>query len=144
MELRFPVRSRQVIGSGVQLLLRTIVHLPHLAGENIAEYKVGGLQHLRPGAEVALEQYLPGLTGRGICRVKVALILLQKNLRLCQAEAIDALLDITHSEKVLPFTGDSGKNTVLHLVGVLIFVHHDLRIPLGDLHGQLRGLFSRI
>ena len=66
-------------------------------------------------------------------------IFFQKNFRLRQAEAVDALLYISDGEKVFPFTGNGVKNAVLHLVGVLIFVHHDLHISVCDLLRQLRG-----
>ena len=52
--------------------------------------------------------------------------MLQKNTRVGQAEAIDALLDIANSEKVFSFTRNCVKNAVLHLVGVLILVHQNI------------------
>ena len=105
----------------------------------MAENEVRSFQHLRPGPEIAGEQYLAGLAWGSSIRVAIALVFLQEYLRLCQAEAIDALLDVAHSKKVPPFTGNSGENAVLNLVGVLVLVHHDLHIALCDLPGQLRG-----
>ena len=74
----------------------------------------------------------------------IALIFFQEYLRLSQAKPIDALLDISNGEKVFPFTGNGVKNTVLHLVGVLVFIHHDLHIFPGNLLRQLRRRSRRV
>ena len=67
----------------------------------------------------------------------------QEDARVSQAETVDTLLDVAHGEKVFPFTGDRRKDPVLHLVGILIFVHHDLTVALGDRVRQLRWVAVR-
>ena len=64
--------------------------------------------------------------------------MLQKDARVCQSEAIDALLHVADREKVFSFTGYRVKNAVLHLVGVLILVHHDLAVARADEACKLR------
>ena len=58
--------------------------------------------------------------------------MLQKDARIGQTEAVDALFDVTYREKVFPFTRYRVKDPVLHLVGILIFVHHDLAVACAD------------
>ena len=53
------------------------------------------------------------------------LILPLEKIGIGQAEAVDALLHITHSEAA-PGAGHQGKDSLLHAVGVLILVHHHL------------------
>ena len=64
----------------------------------------------------------------------------QENGGVRQSEAVDGLLHVSHGEQILPFSGNRPKNVVLHLVGILIFVHQNLSVAGGDLSAQLRGL----
>ena len=66
--------------------------------------------------------------------------MLQKDARIGQTEAIDALFDVTYREKVFSFTRYRVKDPVLHLVGILIFVHHDLAVARAHKCRKLRRL----
>ena len=53
-------------------------------------------------------------------------IFIHKKFGACKPEPIDALLHIPHGEQVPALSGDGLKDTVLHLVGVLILVHQQI------------------
>ena len=56
-------------------------------------------------------------------------------------EAVDALLEVTHEEEVVPCRAcEAAVKGILQGVGVLIFVHHDGSIALSDALAQLGGL----
>ena len=139
VQLRLPPRCWGIVRRAeVQLLLIGVVHLPHFLGHDVRKDEVSGLQHLPAGSEVAAEHHAAGLPLLGIRRVGELPVLTHKDGGVRQPEPVDALLHIAHGEQVPPCAGDSPENTVLHLVGILILVHHDLLIPLGHLPRQIR------
>ena len=139
MHLRLPIRRlRIVFRAKVQLLVCRVVHLAHFLGHDIPEHKVRGGQYLLPGAEVSAQDHAPGLAVRRLRRIRVAPVFLQEYGGIRQTEPIDALLHVSHGEQVPTLSGDGLKDAVLHLVGILILIHHDLLIPLGYLPCQLR------
>ena len=135
-----------ILGVGLQILppvaqglVLIVVQLSHGLGHDVAEDKIGTVQHLRARAEVGRQRdgaplpFLRGLPGGK------ATVLVQEDGGVCQAEAVDGLLHISHQKQVVPL-GQGVKNGVLHSVGVLVLVHHDLHIPLAPLQGQGRGV----
>src|SRR5699024_6641461 len=64
----------------------------------------------------------------GILRA-VGSVFLQKQLRSCLTETIDALLDIAHHENIISAVlkaGDAGEKHFLNVIAVLILVNHNL------------------
>ena len=92
-----------VLGVGLQILppvaqglVLIVVQLSHGLSHDVAEDKVGSVQHLRAGAEVGGQgdgAPLPFL--RGLPGGKAA-VLVQEDGGVCQAEAVDGLLHISH------------------------------------------------
>jgi len=83
---------------------------------------VGSLQDLCARAEILRQQELARLAG-GLCAAHgIGGVFLQEDRGVGQTEAVDRLLDVADEEKVLPFPADGLENTLLHGVGVLIFV----------------------
>ena len=72
------------------------------------------------------------------------MVFLQKQRRVGQAEAIDALLDIADHETVV-LTGNEAGNEFLDAVRILVFVDEDLFILAAQLFGCRRrhGMFRR-
>ena len=132
--------GRVVRRTEIELLLRAVVHLAHPAGHDAAEDSVAAVQHALAGAEVFAEQHLAGLAVLRLAGGDVGVVLPQEDGGVGQTEAIDALLHVAHGEQVLLLPGDGGEDAVLHVVGVLILVHHDLPVTLGHLLSQLRRL----
>ena len=140
VELRLAVVPlRVVFRPEVERFVLTVVHLPHLPGEDVGEDKVCSVQDLPPGAEVAGQEDLPLLAVGGLLPGLEPLVFSQENGGIRQAEAVDALLHVPHGEEVLPVPGHRPENGVLDLVGVLVLVHQDLHIPSRHLLPQLRG-----
>ena len=77
---------------------------------------------------------------------RIAVVFFHKKLRPRQAEAIDALLDISYHKDIFALLHPSGHHRCdkfLHKVTVLIFVHHDFFILLGQFSRRLcRDQFS--
>ena len=121
---------RVVRKTGIQAFVCAIVQLPHFPAHDAGERMVHRLQNFRAGTEVFRQNQLSRLT---ICRPlcgSIALIFLQKQRRFRLPKAIDGLLDVANQESVFIVSADNGGvNELLHPVGVLIFVYHDLRIP---------------
>ncbi len=125
--------------AGVQGLVVGVVHLAEGGGHEIAEQEVGPLQHLGPGAEVLGENQPPGLPLRRAGVVGPGPVLAQEDGGVGQAEAVDGLLHVPHQKEVGAVPGQGGEDGILHLVGVLVLVHHDLVVPGRPLAGQLGG-----
>ncbi len=130
MELRLAaVPLRQIAGAEVQPLRLSIVDLPHFLGHNRAEDVVHRVQHRLAGAEVLAEQNLSRPPLPGVFHVGIGVVLVQENSRVRQAEAVDRLLYVPYGKEILSAAGNGVKYAVLHLVGVLVLVHHDLPVP---------------
>ena len=144
MELRRRVLMGRIVGRPeVQLLLRPVVHLAHLRRHDALEDGVAGVQHAGAGAEVLAQQHLAGLAVLRLCGRRIGVVFPQEDGGVGQTEAVNALLHVAHGEQVLLLPGDGGENAVLHIVGVLIFVHHDLPVAARHLPRQLRRLSLR-
>ena len=91
------------------------------------------------GAEIVAQQHTAALPGPGRCRRDIALIFFQEDLRVCQPELIDGLFDIPHQKAILLFCRNAPENGILHRIGVLVFVHHNLPEPGPDFPGRRRG-----
>ena len=128
-----------VLRAGVQGLVVGVVHLAEGGGHEVAEQEVGPLQHLGPGAEVFGQNQPPGLPLRRAGVVRPGPVLAQEDGGVGQAEAVDGLLHVPHQKEVGSVLRQSGEDGVLHLVGVLVLVHHDLVVPGRPLAGQLGG-----
>ena len=141
MELGGAVLRFGIVGSAeMKGFLLPIVHLAHGHGHDVFEDEVGGLQHLITRAEIAGQQNTTRLVTLCILRICKANILFKKNGRIGEAEAVNTLLHVANGEEILLLTGDGGEDAVLHLVGILILVHHDLAVAAGHLPGKLRRL----
>ena len=123
----------------MQRLILPIFHTAHLPGEDVPEHEVDGTEDLPPGTEVPGEEDLTLLPLQRLPGAPVGLVFPQEDPRVRQAEAVDALLHVSHGEEVLSLSGNGRKDPVLDLVGVLILVHQDLPVPGCHLPGKLRG-----
>ena len=131
--------GRVVVRAKVQGRVPVVDKLPHFHGENILKHKVGGVQNLLAGPEISREDNLPLLPLPGLGVGLEGGVFPEKNGGVRQTEAVDALLHIPHGKEVVPPLGDGPENGVLNLVGVLVLVHQNFRVPGGDLFAQLRG-----
>ena len=138
MELRAAAIGRHVIRAGTQHLILTIVQLAHFRGKDIRKDEVRRLQHLLARAEVARKQQLRALMLSRLRKRRPGVVMLQKDARVGQTEAIDALLDVSDGEQVFSFTGYRVKDAILHLVGILILIHHDLAVARAHSPRKLR------
>ena len=114
----------------------------HAGGEHIVDAR----DHLAAGAEIAAEQDLSALARPGCLRRGIGAVLLQENLGVSQAKAVNRLLHVAHHEAILLLLGQGGKNGILDGVGILVFVHHDLPVapaqfPCGS--GEPRAAFPQ-
>ena len=57
-------------------------------------------------------------------------------------EAVNGLLHVTDKEQILSLLGNPVENGILHFVGILIFVNHQLHKPPGNLFRLCSGLCS--
>ena len=141
MELhRAVLPLRKIACAEIQLLDLGIGQFAHLAAHHGPEHKVHRIQHRLAGSEILTEEDLsrlplPFLTGQ-----HEAAVFFQKDGGIGQSEAVDGLFDIAHGEEIFLLPGNGGENTVLHLIGVLILVHHHLQVAPRHRAGQLRGL----
>ena len=94
------------------------------------KYIVCRLKDRRVRTEIVRKQDTARLTVRGLRIVRKAAVLFQKNAGVSQPEAVDGLLDVADKEEILPLSRDRREDRILHAVGVLIFVDHDLCIAL--------------
>ena len=109
-----------------------IVELARLFFHDEGKDVVGSLQDLCARAEILRQQELARLAG-GLCAAHgIGGVFLQEDRGVGQTEAVDRLLDVADEEKVLPFPADGLENTLLHGVGVLIFVDQDLAVGLRE------------
>ena len=118
-----------------QSLRLAVFQFSHLLTHTGGEHIVDAGNHFPAGAEIVAEQDFPPLPRLCfLCRNKGA-VFFQKNLGVSQAEAVDGLLHIPHQKAVVLFLGQGGEDGVLHLVGILVFIHHDLPEPGAELPG---------
>ena len=68
---------------------------------------------------------------------KIGIFFLDKYRRVCTAETVDALLEVTDKEQVLPVFADTPEDHILQPVGVLILVQHDLLKLFGKFFSKL-------
>ena len=106
--------------------------LAHAAGEHL----IDGLHNFSAGAEIVAEEHPPPLSRLGLGRRAVSVVLIQEDPRIRQPELIDGLLHIPHQKTILLFPGDAAENGILDGVGVLVFVHQHLPVPLSDFPGS--------
>ena len=99
------------------------------------EHGVGRVYDLSAGAEVFPQQNAPCA---GVC-LGVCFVLFVEDRGVCQAEAVDGLLDVPHQKQALSPVGDGGEDGVLHAAYVLVFIYHDLGIARGQTLRQRRG-----
>ena len=131
----FLLLFRQDLGNGragIQRLRFVIDHIAAGSRHQVAADEVDKVQNRRNASEILVQHngiaHAVRLSGRGNGITEV--------LRICQAEPIDRLLDITYQKNVFPVTQSSGlgfnaiageqlENIVLLVVGILIFIDHD-------------------
>lgn len=122
-----------------QRLRLPVFQASHRGGHGTAEDVVGGLQNLPAGAEILRQEDLPSLTWICLpCRDKFP-VFFQENAGVRQTEAINGLFHVAHQEAIAPLPGQSFKNPVLDLIGVLVFIHHHLPEPFPNLPGGPGG-----
>ena len=93
-----------------------IVHAGGSLGHHLVEDAVDKVQHRVHAAEVGVE-----LQRRPLSRLLIAPLAPEEDLRVGEAEAVDALLDVPHHEDVV--AAHPADDEILHGVDVLIFVH---------------------
>ena len=130
MELRLIAVSLGERRAGTQLLRFAVVQLAHFLGHDVCKDKICRFQNLCARAEIAGKQQLAALPLRSLFRFGKGVVVREENAGIGKAEAINALLDIADGKEVFAVLRDRVKDAVLHLIGVLIFVHHDLTVAL--------------
>ena len=137
---------RRVIRRRNQLLIPTIIQVSGFPTHQLPENKIHRVRYPHGAAEIPVQYN----TGRILLRIplvqRIGPAPAQKQLGHCLAEAIDALLDITDQKEVFRIARERPENHILGLIGVLIFVHHDLFETLRQLQSLRRPLrpLSRI
>ena len=129
----------RVNGPGGKALGAGILHIADFGGHNLPKYEVDGICYLLPGAEVFIQHH----AGRMVLLFPVVgselLPVPQENAGHGLPEAINALLYVAHHKAVLPVLGKSLEQQVLGLVGVLVFIHHNLVKAFGKGNRVLGG-----
>ena len=108
-------------------------------GHTAAEHGVDSRYHLPGRAEIPGQKHLPTLARLGLLRRNKLVVFFQEDSRVCQTELVNGLLHISHHKAVLLLGGKGGEDGILHLVGVLVLVHHNLPEALSNLPGQGGG-----
>ena len=139
VELHPVIRVLRIRQPGIEPLVIGIVQLAERGGHNIFKNKVYTLQHRGPGAEIIGQDDLAGFAVLCILILLEPQVLAQEDGGVRQPETVDGLLDVAHLKEACPAAADGAKDGVLHLVGVLIFIHHDLRVALLPPLSQLVG-----
>ena len=129
-------RMGNPLPQGFRLAVFQAAHLRAHAGPKDI---IDTLDHLAAGAEIVGKQNLSSLSRLTFLRFSIFPVLFQEDARVCQAELVDGLLHVAHQEAVLPLLGEDGENGILHAVGILILVHHDLPVSSADLPGSRCG-----
>ena len=112
---------------------------PHLRGHTAAKHGVDSRYHLPGRAEIPGQKHLPTLARLGLLRRNKLVVFFQEDSRVCQPELVNGLLHIPHHKAVLLLGGKGGEDGILHLVGVLVLVHHNLPEAFSNLPGQGGG-----
>ena len=112
-----------------------IVHAGGSLGHHLVEDAVDKVQHRVHAAEIGVE-----LQRRPLSRLLIAPLAPEEDLRVGEAEAVDALLDVPHHEDVV--AAHPADDEILHGVDVLIFVHEHPLEAAREFSGthQLRGV----
>ena len=116
----------------MQRLVVGIDKVAHGFAHDRAEDIVARFEHRLARAEVAAEDDAARLAVLRLIGVLVGAVLFQKDGRVGQTEAVDALLDVADHEQVALVLRKGAENRVLHGVRILILVHRDF----GVLRGQ--------
>ena len=106
----------------------------HTGGKHI----VYRLDHFRTGAEIVAEQNFSSLSGSCFLCIFVGMILLEENIGVRQTELIYGLLHVADHEAVVAFHSQRSEDRILHTVGILILVYHDLTETVADLQSRNR------
>ena len=112
-----------------QSLLLRVVQIAHPLAHAAVEDIVGGCEHRAAGAEIAAEEDLPSPALLRLFGGIIVFVFVQENVRIRQPEPVDGLLHVTDHEAVVLFHGQGGEDGILHLVGVLVFIHQNLPEP---------------
>ena len=111
---------------------KTAHRLAHAAAEHIIDTG----KHCTTGAEIAGEHDFSALSGLCLICRQIPTVLFQKNSGICQTELINGLLYIAYHKAILTLLCQRTEKRILHRIGVLIFVHHDLPEAVADLPGS--------
>ena len=131
------------VGNSLPKLLRFPVGQPaHLGAHTGVEHVVHRVDNLRAGTEIMAQKNFSSLPRLRLPGGDVFFVLFQENARVGQTELVNGLLHVADHEAVLLLPGQGVENRVLHAVGVLILVHHDLPVTPPDLPGSGGGLAS--
>ena len=113
----------RILLAGVELTVRIVFNIRRASGHNLVKDEVYGRQHFTAAAEVLLHvDELIFIVCRGFFGEAVVFGL--KEIRVGQAEAVNALLHIPNGKAVV-LPGNQIQDSFLHTVGVLILIHHD-------------------
>ena len=131
------------VGNSLPEFLRFPVGQPaDLGAHTGVEHVVHRVDDLGAGTEIVAQENLSSLPRLCLLSRDVFFILFQKNSGVGQTELVDGLLHVADHEAVLLLPGQGVENRVLHAIGVLILVHHDLPVTPPDLPRGGCGLAS--
>ena len=132
--LRF---SQRFVGEALpEGLFLTVVKAAHPMGHTSGKYIIHTGKHRSAAAEIMGQQYFSALTFPGLLGRDESIILFQENAGVSQAELVNGLLHIANHKAILPLLGQRHEDGILHRIGILIFVHHDLPETAGNFHGD--------
>ena len=125
--------SQRTMGNTLPEGLRlTIVEAANFLAHTGCKHIVNRFDDLCSGAKIVAEEHFPALPGLRILCGHIPLILFQKDSRIRQPELVNRLFYVTDHKAIVPFPGQCREDRILHAIGVLIFIHHDLPEPTAD------------
>ena len=137
-----------------QPLAVAVGRVAEFRGHEPLKQEVNPFHHLRSRAEVGIQRQHGIGAGGSLCRAGPrcaagqggpAVQFFPEDAGVCLPEAVDALLQISHQEEVVPRRGCKAPvQGILQGVGVLIFIHHHGGIVLPDDPAQRGGGAVRV
>ena len=128
-------------GSRIEGGFIRVLHASHMLLHDFEKYVVYAVKNLRSAAKVSVKLDLQVIFLLGNLR-RIASVFVHEELRLCQTEAVDALLHIPHHKDIGPSEALSRQGLhqgLLDQIGVLILVDKDLMKMSCQLIRKLRG-----
>ena len=131
------VLRRRIRSPRIETALLIVLNLHRPAVHDLVENEIDRREHLGAAAEVLLHRDELILVLRlRLFRIRIVLGL--KEIRVSEAEAVDALLDIADG-KTIVLAGNEVENRLLHAVRILVFIDHDDRVFFAQVTRRFRA-----